>query len=64
MQQIVLEYFDLYILLFKTIKHDTKTAERIVNNLENIFALYVRPLRQDRKYLNITNLCQNIHFTY
>ncbi len=38
-QQIVFGDFDLYFLIFITIKYDMKTAEKIVNNLiiENTF---------------------------
>ncbi len=40
-------YFDFYVVLFKTIKSDLKTAQKIVNNLinENVF-----PLNQDGWY--------------
>ncbi len=48
-QQILFGYFDLYVLLFITIKLDMKTAQKVVNNLinENIFPLKVSSLRQD-----------------
>ncbi len=43
--QIVLGYFDLYFLLFITIKYDMKTAKKIVNNLiENRLPLKVSSL--------------------
>ncbi len=43
-----------------------KTAQKIVNNLinENIFPLKVSLLRQDGWYLGITNLFQNVNFTW
>ncbi len=46
-QQIVFGYFDLYFLLFITIKYDVKTAEKIINNSikENRLPLKVSLLR-------------------
>ncbi len=43
-QQIVFGYFELYILLFQTIKSDILTAQKIVNYsiYENIFPLKKR----------------------
>ncbi len=45
--QIVFEYFDLYFLLFITIKYDMKTAQKIINNSikENRLPLKVNSLR-------------------
>ncbi len=45
--QIVFGYFDLYFLLFITIKYDMKTAQKIVNNSikENRLPLKVILLR-------------------
>ncbi len=46
--------FDLYFLLFKTIKSDIKTVQKIDNNLinENIFPLQISSLR------NAGDLCE------
>ncbi len=45
--QMVFGYFDLYVLLFITIKYDMKTAQKIVNNSikENRLPLKVSSLR-------------------
>ncbi len=45
--QIVFGYFDLYCLLFITIKYDMKTAQKIVNNSikENKLLLKVSSIR-------------------
>ncbi len=45
--QIMFGYFDLYFLLFITIKYNMKTAQKIVNNSmkENILPLKVSSLR-------------------
>ncbi len=50
--QIVLGYFGLYILQFKTFKSDMTTVQKIVNNLinEDLFPLNVSSLRQDGWY--------------
>ncbi len=44
--QIAFGYFDIYFLLFITIKYDMKTAQKIVNNSikENILPLKVSSL--------------------
>ncbi len=64
--QIVFGYFDLYFLLFIRIKYDMKTAQNIVNNSikENRLPLKVSSLRSHRRYLGITHLCENAHFTF
>ncbi len=53
---------DVYFLIYITIKHDMKTPQKIVNNLNgNIFPLNmlkVSSLKQDMWYLGIINLCK------
>ncbi len=46
-QQLVFGDFNLYVLLFITIKRDMKTAEKIINNVinENIFLLKISSLK-------------------
>ncbi len=59
-------YFDLYFLLFITIRNDMKTAQKIVNNSmkENRLPLKASSLRYYRRYVGITHLCENAHFTF
>ncbi len=59
-------FFDLYFLLFITIKYDMKTAPKIVKNSikENRLPLNVSSLRKHRQYLGKTHLCENAHFIY